>query len=228
MRPNINAIFQFFKKFVIDPELPESARKGLFNLKTWQSNTTIVRRGLHGQDILTLRGGKSKIGLVDSKISDIFGIDFSGIDLLVVKNPSIKKIGGMQFWLKKSLPYVTGTSTISSMGPSKTIVGIGVSGVLRKTFSLLPFIPPVVGAGVGLTAAAGFTFLFKKTLKAIEYVDGAKEHMRSLEFGGSLGPGFRSEHAATERSRLTSALMESPNSGRRFFGQEAKIYGGLR
>lgn len=108
------------------------------------------------------------------------------------------------------------TSSAGALQTSVTVSSIGA--VLH---------PIAVGVLAG-TAVAHLTGLaFKGAVAAINYVDAEIEHMRALELGGTLGPGFRSGAAATERQRAIQALQRTPLAGRRFLGQEASMYSTL-
>ena len=79
--------------------------------------------------------------------------------------------------------------------------------------------------GEGVAHLAGLAF--KGAVTAMDYVAAQTEHVRSLEFGGSLSAGFRSGAAATERQRCVKELQRTPLAGRRFMGQEANLYSSL-
>lgn len=84
-----------------------------------------------------------------------------------------------------------------------------------------------LGVTLGSGAAHAMGMAFKGALASIDYANAAIEHMKALEFGGTLGPGFRTGAAVTERQRAVQELQRIPLSGRRFLGDEASIYAGL-
>jgi hypothetical protein len=90
------------------------------------------------------------------------------------------------------------------------------------------FITPIatgwfVGSAIGRAAELSF----KAGMSAIQYAAAKAEQLRSLEFGGTLGAGYRTQSAATERQRAMQALQRNHMGGRRALGTEAQQYAAL-
>ena len=96
---------------------------------------------------------------------------------------------------------------------------------LRRAGAILG---PVAGlALLGTTIGRTFSMAFKAGVAALEYAQGRGEQIRALEFGGTLGAGFRTQSAATERQRAVQAINRTHLSGRRALGHEAVNYHAL-
>ena len=86
---------------------------------------------------------------------------------------------------------------------------------------------PLTGIAIGNIAANLAGLAFKGAISALQFAQTEKEHMRQVEMGGSLGIGFMSGAAATERQRCIQELQRTPLAGRRFMGREASMYAGI-
>ena len=84
--------------------------------------------------------------------------------------------------------------------------------------------PLNLGITIGATAANVLGMAFKGAYSATQFVNARLEHMRNLEFGGSLGPGYQTNAATTERMAAARYLQSTPLSANRFMGNEASVY----
>lgn len=82
------------------------------------------------------------------------------------------------------------------------------------------------GVGIGLAVSGTFNLWFKGALTALDTFSAFTNHVRSLEFGGSLSNGYLSTSAATERQRAVREIQRSHVGGRRMLGREATMYSG--
>lgn len=116
--------------------------------------------------------------------------------------------------------------TKAEMGIPKWLVSrVAAARTVSTIGSVL--LPIAIGAKGGELFGNMLGLAFKGAVAAMDYVDAEIQHMRALEFGGTLGPGFRAGAAATERQRAMQALQRTPLAGRRFLGQEASMYSNL-
>lgn len=83
------------------------------------------------------------------------------------------------------------------------------------------------GITLGYAAGRGAEFLFKTAVNAVESITAIAEHARALEFGGTLGAGYQTQEAATERQRALKMIQRNHLSGRRALGLEAQNYSAL-
>jgi hypothetical protein len=79
------------------------------------------------------------------------------------------------------------------------------------------------GHAIGRTMELGF----KAAVSALDYSAAQYEQIRALEFGGTLGAGYKTQEAATERQRAVQALQRTHLAGRRSLGMEAMNYHAL-
>jgi len=98
-----------------------------------------------------------------------------------------------------------------------------------KPFATSPYVRPFLFAlGIGGTSYVvrkSATAAFRRSEKYLNYTNTVINHLRSLEIGGGLGPGYISTGAATERQAAISAMQGSIFTNRRFLGKEAKLRG---
>ena len=154
------------------------------------------------------------------------------LDLLVMCNLGKHRLSSLKYLFRKPLYYISGTPTVPSATFDGIVnVGLPAGAQLVKTFSILPTLKgiglPLIGALAGYGTAKLVGFTINKAIQVTNKVNEVAEHVRSLEFGGTLGPGYRTGAAATERQRLVQELQNSSSSNRRFKGQEASLYSGI-
>lgn len=140
--------------------------------------------------------------------------------------PILVRLGLLgKVYYPKSTVY--GLSDIATLN-GNLILGntLGATGwyVSPNTLPLLAFAAPLVG-GYGLGKIGGLAF--KAAADAFDKASQTAEHIRALEFGGTLGAGYMSQEAATERQRGVSANNRSEHGGRRGLMLEAQNYAAL-
>jgi len=129
-------------------------------------------------------------------------------------------------------------SEVSQIGTSPRVLGAGTPGAITKIASSLKtaqtisrvgavMTPVLTGIVIGNLVANAASLWFKGSIAALDYVNAQTQSMRNLEFGGYMGPGYKSAAAATERQRAVRELQRTPINATRFLGNEASIYAGL-
>jgi hypothetical protein len=88
-------------------------------------------------------------------------------------------------------------------------------------------LPIAAGAALGSFAGRMFDLSYKAGNAALAYANSTAEHIRALEFGGTLGAGFKTNAAATERQRAVQALQRTHLAGRGALGSEALNYSAI-
>ncbi len=163
--------------------------------------------GLTGKEALAFKGRFTK-DLTKQVIKGRWrAFDYKKVHDLILKHVPEIKGGTMPEMLTKSIIGLKKTATISRIGAAA--------------------LPLIAGITIGGIAADLSTLAFKGAVASLNYMDTLIQHTRNLEFGGSLGPGFTSGAAATERQRAVQELQRTPMAGRRFMGREANIYSGI-
>ncbi|PIU55711.1 MAG: hypothetical protein COS89_06765, partial [Deltaproteobacteria bacterium CG07_land_8_20_14_0_80_38_7] len=169
-----------------------------------------------------IAGAAVKSGL-DENVIHAFRSKFNKAATELVKKSKFKSIpsgdiknllGGLLGPGQADKAMVTSAATMLNRAQVIMRVGGLTTGILTGM---------TIGSGIAGMAALAF----KGAMATMNYLDSAMEHIRGLEFGGTLGPGYRTGAAATERQRSISELQRSPIAGRRFLGSEAKMYAGL-
>ena len=93
------------------------------------------------------------------------------------------------------------------------------------TSRLGSILSPLIGWGtLAYTSVRLAELSFKAAVGAMDYANAKVQQIRSLEFGGTLGAGFQTQEAATERQRAVQMLQRTHLGGRRGLGTEASNY----
>lgn len=117
-------------------------------------------------------------------------------------------------------------STVAKfMGDKSAMTGMQRMFIASKIGGILT--PVLGGLMIGELVGRTMSLAFKAGVSALDYASAQAEHMRALEFGGTLGAGFRSQSAATERQRAVQMLQRTHLGGRRGLGTEAATYAAL-
>lgn len=128
----------------------------------------------------------------------------------------------------------------SKVGPK--LSGSKMPGILTEAGSMSPKFSKLVNRSVGFTragatltalstgyivgsmAARGAELAFKAARGAVEFASAKVEQARALEFGGTMGDGFKTNAAVQERQRAMEFLKRTHIPGRRGLGDEGAEY----
>ena len=105
------------------------------------------------------------------------------------------------------------------VGPATTNLRTHLWSFIKAPFS--KFLIGTTAGYFGVKAAFG---IVDAARKSADIASSMVEQSRSLEFGGTIGAGFKSQAAATERKRALQQSQKSPMSGRRNMTKEAENY----
>ena len=97
------------------------------------------------------------------------------------------------------------TELLTKIEPVKNIGSMVYTSKVVSTIATR-FNAALIGVTVGELLANAVTYTFKGSLAALNYANAKIEHMRALELGGQLGPGYRSSAAAGERQGAVQGL----------------------
>ncbi len=230
------------------------ARSGAMSYKPLYL-TSLITGGKLGADpslagLFSRDAGRNLMGIVSrgvgydpaAKIGAMF--DYKGNDLLQFRSRFSRGLsdflktnrwrgvqkGQVIDLLKKYIPEGLVEGKLGTLTGSRADLFSAVSIVKRgQMISRLGSVaaPIIAGITAGNIAANLAGLWFKGTLAAVNFAEATVQHMRNLEMGGDLGPGFRTGAAATERQRAVKELQRTPLAGRRFMGNEANVYSGL-
>ena len=114
-------------------------------------------------------------------------------------------------------------------------VGAGSASFIERLITSSWYVSPNAYPllGIALPIVAGYAggkiagMAFRAGADALDKTNATAEHIRALEFGGTLGTGYMSQEAATERQRGVSANNRTHLGSRKGLTLEAQNYAAL-
>jgi len=180
----------------------------------------------------TGKGGWEFEGYMKGLLKEAGIAEQSGITSNIIKGLKDYTIKNKWRHISNNAVYDKVMSHIPEVGPGKAaelIPKIFTAVKRTQAFSRIGSValPIWWGYTIGTTTAHLAGLAFKGALAATDFVSNEIESIRNIEFGGTLGPGYRTGAAVTERQRSIVELQRSHVPSQRFMGSEASVYSAL-
>lgn len=117
-------------------------------------------------------------------------------------------------------------TSLTGKGVAASIGKMGRYAVIGSSIGNVA-LPIIAGISAGQLVSNIVGLTFKAGVAAMNTISRVSEHIRGLEFGGELGPGYITGAAKTERQRAIQQIQRSHLNARRNIGNEAELYSGI-
>ncbi len=167
-----------------------------------------------------------KVALDESSSGVIYEIKRAGKDVKYTSGNVKKGTKTIHIYAKKGPFGKAFNPVLRTLSPgigSKTALGMKSKSIIASVFTS-PLLGFLVGATAGYMGVRLGGSVVDKIWAGAKKAESVREHMRSLDFGGTLSAGYYTQSAATERQRADQALSMSDKGGRRNLGKEADLY----